>query len=181
MSKIALSIAIICVAVTLVPVESSAKDPGAGIAGGSAQPGTTAEVASLDALLDAIRANRKALVAANLQLTDDEATKFWPVYDRYQKEIGEIADGVAKTIQEYAEGFPDLSDDKAMKLLGDYLKLEADRIAVRRNYVPEFSKVLSGRKVARLYQIENKMDAVVRYELAASIPVIDEKEAAATK
>jgi hypothetical protein len=66
-----------------------------------------------------------------------------------------------------------------MKLIEDYLSAEADRVQVRRTYIPKFAAVLSGRKVARLYQIENKMDAVMRHDLASTIPVIDEQAAAA--
>jgi len=65
-----------------------------------------------------------------------------------------------------------------MKLVEDYLAVEADRVAVRRAYVPEFAETLPGRKVARLYQIENKMDAALRYELAATIPVLEEQSGA---
>jgi hypothetical protein len=141
------------------------------------QPSSSGESAqaSLDALLDAIRSNRKALVAVNLTLTDDEAAKFWPVYDRYRKENEAIGDRLVKVIQDYIASFPELSDDKAMQLVGDYLAVEADRVKLRSAYVPEFAGVLPGRKVARLYQIENKMDAVIRYDLAATIPVVEEK------
>ena len=52
---------------------------------------------------------------------------------------------------------------------------------MRRAYVPEFAAILPGRKVARLYQIENKMDAVIRYDLAATIPVIEEQPGAPVK
>jgi hypothetical protein len=138
-----------------------------------------ADKASLDALVSSIQANRKALVAANLKLTDAEATAFWPVYDRYQKEIGAVGDRFAAVVEDYTASFPDISDDKAMKLVDDYLKVEGDRVAVRRTFVPEFAKTLPGRKVARLYQIENKMDAVIRYDLAAVIPVVEEGEAPA--
>ena len=71
-----------------------------------------------------------------------------------------------------------MSDDKAMKLSQDYLGLENDRVQLRKTYLPEFAKVLPGRSVARLFQLENKMDAIVRYELAGDIPVLDEKAAA---
>src|SRR6185503_14021025 len=108
---------------------------------------------------------------------DDEAAKFWPVYERYQKEMNAIGDRLVAVIQDYAASFPDVPDDKAMKLVNDYLGVENDRVAVRRTYVPEFAKTLPGRKVARLYQIENKMDAVVRYDLAATIPVMEESRA----
>jgi hypothetical protein len=132
-------------------------------------------------LLDAIRANRKALVAANLELSAEEADQFWPLYDRYQKEISAIGDRVAAIIEEYSASFRDLSNDKALQLTEDYLAAEAERVQLRRAYLGEFAKILPGRTVTRFYQIENKMDAVLRYDLAATIPVVDEKRGAPTK
>jgi hypothetical protein len=137
-------------------------------------PGGQAAEASLDVLVNAIRSNRKALVAVNLKLTDAEAAKFWPVYDRYQQELNAIGDRLVGVIQDYTANFSDLSNDKAMKLVDDYLAVEADRVKVKRAYLEEFSKILPGRKVARFYQIENKMDAVIRYDLAATVPVVEE-------
>jgi hypothetical protein len=143
--------------------------------------GGEAEVANLDALLNAIRSNRKALVAVNLQVTDDEAVRFWPIYDRYQKEVNALGDRLVGVIQDYAAHFSDLSDAKATALIEEYLAIEADRVKVRRSYLGEFGKSLPGRKVARFYQIENKMDAVIRYGLASTIPVIDEERGAPAK
>jgi hypothetical protein len=135
--------------------------------------------ASIDSLLNAIRANRKALVGVNLKLTDDEASKFWPVYDRYQKEMNAIGDRMVALLGEYGKNFRDMADDKAMKIVDDYLTIEADRVKVKRSYVEEFAKALPGRTVARFYQIENKMDAVIRYEMAKTIPVVEEETAPA--
>jgi hypothetical protein len=126
-------------------------------------------------LLDTIRTNRKALVAVNLELSQEEAAKFWPVYDKYQKELNAAGDRVLAILDDYAKSFHDLSDEKAQKLMEDYLAAEAERLQVRRSYLPEFTKILPGRTVARFYQVENKMDAVIRYDLAAAIPVVDEK------
>jgi hypothetical protein len=140
--------------------------------------GGEAAVASLDALLDSIRSNRKALVAVNLDLSDDEAARFWPVYERYHKEINAIGDRLVGVIQDYTAHFSDLPDEKAMALMEQYLTIEADRVKVRRSYLSEFAKSLPGRKVARFYQIENKMDALIRYDLAATIPVVDEERGA---
>ena len=128
-------------------------------------------------LLDTIRANRKALVAVNLDLSTEEAGKFWPLYDRYQKEISPIGDRVVAIVDDYSATFRDLSNDKALQLMEGYLAAEAERLQVRRSYLAEFKKILPGRTVARFYQIENKMDAVLRYDLAATIPVVDEKAA----
>jgi hypothetical protein len=144
-------------------------------------PTGQAAAANLDVLVDAIRSNRKALVAVNLKLTDEEATKFWPVYDRYQQEINATGDRLVSVIQDYTANFSDLSNEKAMKLVEEYLTIEADRVKVRRSYVDEFAKALPGRTVARFYQIENKMDAVIRYDLAATIPVMEEEKGAPAK
>lgn len=123
-------------------------------------------------LLDAIRANKKALVAVNLNLTPDEATKFWPVYDKYQGEIAAVQDRLVKVIDDYNAHYQNLSDEDGTRIVRDFLAAEADRAKVRQSYAAPFGEALPGKKVARLYQIENKMDAVLRYQIAEVIPVI---------
>jgi hypothetical protein len=130
--------------------------------------------ASLGVLLETLRSNRTALVKVNLDLTPEESAQFWPLYDRYQQEISAIGDRMLAIIEDYKANFRTLSNEKALQLINDYLAAEADRLQVRRTYLPEFAKILPGRTVARFYQIENKIDAVLRYELAATIPVVDQ-------
>src|SRR5262245_39824829 len=142
----------------------------------STTPGGAGEAAkaNLDILRDTIRANRKALVAANLTLTDEEAPRFWSLYDQYQTELTAVQDRTVKVIEDYIASFKDISNEKAMKLADEWLSAEGDRVKVRRTYLDQFAKVLPGRKVVRFYQIENKMDAVLRYDLAGEIPVVEE-------
>ena len=142
----------------------------------SAVPARAGEAAKAetDILLDTIRANKKALLAANLTLTDEEAKQFWPLYDKYQGELAAVQDRGVKVIEEYTGSFTSLDNDKAMKLADDWLSAEGDKVKVRRTYLSEFAKVLPGKKVVRFYQIENKMDAVLRYDLAREIPVVEE-------
>ena len=123
----------------------------------------------------------QGLVAVNLELSPEEAAKFWPLYDRYQKEISAIGDRVISIVDDYTASFRDLTNDKALQLMENYLAAEAERLQVRRTYLAEFAKILPGRTVARFYQIENKMDAVLRYDLAATIPVVDEKRGTPAK
>jgi len=134
---------------------------------------------NLAVLLDTIRANRKALIAVNLNLSQEEAAKFWPVYDRYAQQMNAVGDRQAALIQDYIAHFGDLSNEKALQLLNDYLAADADRIRIRREFVDEFAKILPGRTVARFFQIENKMDAVLRYDLASTIPVVEQAGGAA--
>src|SRR5689334_19332833 len=88
--------------------------------------------ANLDVLRETIRANRKALVAVNLKLTDAEAKDFWPLYDRYAADLKGVNDRLVKVVQDYTSGYSTLTDDQAKKLAEDYLAVEEDRAKVRR-------------------------------------------------
>src|SRR3982750_811517 len=106
--------------------------------------------ADMEIVRDAIRANKKALVSANVTLTDEEAARFWPVYDRYQKELAAVNDRFAKVLTDYAASFEDLSNETALKLAKDYQAAEEERLKVRRAYLGALEKVLPGRKAVRV-------------------------------
>ena len=129
---------------------------------------------NMNIVREALRAeDKKALVASNLQLTDAEAKAFWPIYDKYQKDLLTEHNKLYQVIEEYALAYNKnkLDDAKALDLVHRYFAAEEARTKVRSSYVGQFSKVLPGVKVARFYQIENKFDAVVRYEMAGQIPL----------
>jgi hypothetical protein len=121
---------------------------------------------------DKIRADKKLLIAEHLPLTAAEAKAFWPVYDRYQGELSALNDRMIKLIKEYANNYQTMSDQTAKKLMDEYLAIEAARLKIRQAYVPRFRKVLRERQVARYYQLENKIQAAVSYDLAAEIPLV---------
>jgi hypothetical protein len=127
---------------------------------------------TMDIAREAMRADKKALVAANLQLTDAEAKAFWPVYDKYQKDLLTAHNKLYQVIEEYALHYDKLTNEKGLDLIHRYLSAEEARTKVRASYLNQFSKVLPGLKVARFYQIENKLDAIVRYEMAGRIPLV---------
>jgi len=133
-----------------------------------------ADEATLDVLVATIDANQKALVAVNMDLTDDEAKAFWPLYDRYETDLGSLRTRMAALVADYTENFTAMSDDKAEEILEEYLKIESERALIRESYADDFAEVLPPKKVVRFYQIENKIHAVVRYDLARTIPVIEE-------
>jgi flagellar biosynthesis/type III secretory pathway protein FliH len=121
---------------------------------------------------DKIRADKKLLIAENLPLTEAEAKAFWPVYEKYQKEMSALNDRMIKLIREYANTYQAMSDQTAKKLMDEYLAIDAARLKIRQAYVPRFRKVLREKQVARYYQLENKVQAAVNYELAAEIPLV---------
>jgi hypothetical protein len=132
-----------------------------------------ADEAELEILIATIEANKKAFVAVNLELADAEAKAFWPVYDRYQGDLSSVRDRLIELVEDYTANFATMSDEKAGQIVEDYLAIERERAEVREKYLEPISEALPGRKVARFYQIENKIQAIFRYELARSIPVIE--------
>lgn len=119
-----------------------------------------------------IQADKKLLVAENMELTEAEAKAFWPVYESYQKDIGKMVDRTQKLIEDYAANYKTMTDPTAKKLLDDMIAIENDRLKLKKDYLPKFRKVLSDKKVARYYQLENKIFAVVSYEMAKVIPLV---------
>jgi hypothetical protein len=125
-------------------------------------------------LLDKIKADKKLLVAANMELTEPEAKGFWPVYDEYQKELMAINQRIAKLIESYAADYKanTLTDEKAQKLIDELVAIEKADGGLQASFVPKLSKVLTSKKVLRYLQIENKIRAALKYELAGNIPVV---------
>jgi hypothetical protein len=118
-----------------------------------------------------VRADKKLLIAENMQLTEAEAKAFWPVYDQYQDELFLLRSRTAKLIKDYAEA-EKMTNDVAKKLLDELMIIEALGPKLRQTYLPKFRKVLPELKVVRYYQIENKINAALMYELAANIPLM---------
>ena len=125
-------------------------------------------------LAQKVKADKKLLVDVNMQLTDSEAKGFWPIYDAYQKDLEGVDGRLLNVISAYADayGAGPIPNDLAKHLIGEYLDIQQDEAKMNRSYVPKLSGVLPGAKVARYLQIETKIRAVARYELAARIPLV---------
>ncbi len=127
---------------------------------------------NMEIVKEKIRTDKKLLVATNMQLTESEANAFWPVYEAYQAELDKLRDREVKLIEKFAASYETMSDDAAKKLLEDSLSIDSDHQKLRQSYLAKFRGVLPDTKVARYYQIESKIDAVMEYELAKRIPLV---------
>ena len=129
---------------------------------------------NMQIMRDKIKADKKLVVASNMELTEAEAKAFWPVYDQYQKDLGAINERIVKMIKSYADAYnaKSMTDDGAKKLTAELVAIEKAETAMKESYVPKLSKVLPAKKVARYMQIENKIRALVKYELAGQIPLV---------
>jgi hypothetical protein len=134
---------------------------------------TSPTASDMEILRDKIYADKKLLVAENMELTEDEAKKFWPIYEAYQEDLHKINERMAKVINEYALAYNKgaILDKTAKQLIDQAIDVELDEAKLRKSYVPKLSKALPGVKVARYLQLENKVRAIVRYELASAIPL----------
>jgi hypothetical protein len=119
-----------------------------------------------------IRSKKKQTIAANLQLTDADATKFWPIYDQYTEELVKINNEKYAVIKEYADAWGNLKDDQAMSLINRALAVDEKVAQLRIKYVPIFGKVVPGSKVATFFQIERRVQALVDLQLSAQLPLV---------
>ncbi len=129
---------------------------------------------NMEILRQKLKADKKLIVAANMELSDAEGKAFWPVYDAYQADLKKLNDRMAKTIVDYADAYNkgSVPNETAKKLLAESLDIDAAEVSLKKSYVPKLEAVLPEAKVARYIQLENKIRAAVRYELAGAIPLV---------
>jgi hypothetical protein len=118
-----------------------------------------------------IRSQRKQLVAANLPLTDAEAVKFWPVYDRYIVDHSKIYDARYALIKEYAKNYNTMTDDQARSFITRWTKTEEQMAQLRLQWIPEFEKVISAKKTMMFFQIDRRLGLMVELKLSSAIPL----------
>ncbi len=129
---------------------------------------------SIEVSRGVVAAERKLVVAQNMGLTQEESETFWPIYGDYQNELRKINDREIKLIQDYAAEYETLTDERAIELLKIAQTIDDDQLKLRRKYVKRFQKVIPAKKVVRYYQIENKLDAIVSFDLARKLPLVED-------
>jgi len=123
-----------------------------------------------------LRSGKKQAIAASLQLTDTEATKFWPVYDQYNAELSRLWDERYALIKEYANGFGTVTNSQALSLIKRSLSLDEQLAQLRSKYVPIVNQVLPGTKTATFFQIDRYLNSLIDLQVAGSIPVVQEQK-----
>ena len=130
---------------------------------------------NMEILRQKIKADKKLVVAQYLSLTEAEGAKFWPVYDAYQKDLQAINQRLLAAIGAYADAYNKgpVANDTAKKLLDEALAIDDAEMQMRKSAMPKILAALPTNKAARYIQIENKIRAAIRYEVAANIPLVD--------
>jgi Spy/CpxP family protein refolding chaperone len=141
-------------------------------AGSGAQPNSINDK-DVELLRANLRANRKNLMAQNMTLTADEATKFWPIFDQYRKEAIKPNDERWALIKDYAANYNTMTDAQAQDYIQRATDVDRQLLALRLKYVPIFEKVISAKKVALWYQIDRHIDLMINLQLSSVIPMVD--------
>ena len=123
-----------------------------------------------------IRSIKKQLIAANLALTDSEATKFWQVYEQYSAETGKINDMRTAIIKEYSDEYGTLTDDQADNLIRRWLDTDIEQTKLRQRYVPIFRGVLPGKKAATFIQLDRRISTMIDVQLTSQLPLAQSQD-----
>jgi len=153
-----------------------AQDPpsqSAGAAPGSAEAFTNQQFALL---LKDIRSIKKQVIAANLALTDSEATKFWPLYEQYSADFAKINDTRAALVKEYSQEYGTQTDEQADSLVRRWLDVDIAAAQLRQKYVPIFRKVLSGKKAATFFQLDRRISMMIDVQLTSQLPLMQSQD-----
>jgi hypothetical protein len=129
---------------------------------------------NLEIIHEKLKADKKLIVAKYMELTESEANKFWPVYDEYQKDLRISNDRLLRLLESYAADYRNnsLTDEKAKKLLDDWIGIEQDEGKRRGAFSSKVLQALPAKKAARYLQIENEYRILLRYDLAATVPLV---------
>lgn len=119
-----------------------------------------------------LRADKKQLIALNLPLTAEEATKFWPVYDEYTGEMAKVNDQFYAVIKEYAANQKTLTDAQASSMINQWADIQVRQAQTRQKYIPIVEKVIPARKAALFFQIDRRLYALMDLQVASQIPLV---------
>lgn len=134
-----------------------------------AEPDVTSDIELTRAI---IQVKHQAIVTRAMDLKEAEAQAFWPLYREYRLEMSKVGDRYVTNLVTYLDNYENLSDQLAEKLLNEALSIEKARLDVKAKYIPRFRKVMPPKKVARFFQVDNKLEAFIKADLASEIPLV---------
>jgi Spy/CpxP family protein refolding chaperone len=119
-----------------------------------------------------LQSSRADIMAKNMTLTADQAAKFWPVFDAYQKEQNGIIEGQLRDIKKYVESYDTLSDAGALALMQAHFARDTKMNALRQKWLGEFQKVLPTKLAVRAMQIDRRLSLAAQTEVTSRIPLV---------
>jgi Spy/CpxP family protein refolding chaperone len=121
-----------------------------------------------------LRSLKKQIIASNIELTDEEAQQFWPIYDRYTAELTQIMDKKFELISDYLQNYDTLNDKEADEYIEGRAAVEESLLQLRLKYLPIFRKVLSGKTTALFFQLDWRIGLVTDLQLSSQVPTVEQ-------
>ncbi len=136
---------------------------------------TTAAEENMKILIEKVKADKKLVVVANMELTDVEAQGFWSIYEAYQRDLKTVNQRLIGAILNYADAYKQgpITDPQAALLINEAIAIERFEADMLEVYAGRLAGVLPPRKVARYLQIERKIRAAINYAVAAEVPLVN--------
>jgi len=128
---------------------------------------------NIELLRKDVRSQKKQIIAGNLDLTDEQAQQFWPIYDRYTAEVKGIYDAKFALLKEYARIYATMSDKQAEGYIQGRAGIEESMMQLRLKYFTEFRKVLPAKTTALFFQMDWRLTQIVDLQLDSQIPLIE--------
>lgn len=128
--------------------------------------------ADLEIIRTGLRADKRKTTAETLNLTDAEAARFWPVYDRYIEELTVINNSKYTLVKEYSEKFGSYTDKQATDFITRWLDVDIRAAKLRSKYVPIVGKVLPGVKAASFFQVDRRLAMLINLGIASQLPIL---------
>jgi Spy/CpxP family protein refolding chaperone len=119
-----------------------------------------------------LMAKRSDVMAKSLTLTSEQAAKFWPLFEEFQKEQGQIVEGQLKATKQYGEHLQDLSDSDALAYVKSLLARDAKMNELQVKWLTKFQTVVPAKTAARAIQIDRRLGHVTQVGLSSQIPLV---------
>jgi hypothetical protein len=123
-----------------------------------------------------LRAKKMQVIGDNMSLSDDEAHKFWPIYNHYVKDLTAVNDQKYALLKQYAEMWATMTDEDALIYVRHWLEADGQAQALRLRYVPVVSQALPGKKAATFFQLDRRLNMIIDLQLFSQIPLAHVKE-----
>jgi hypothetical protein len=129
----------------------------------------------LEATRIALQAKKKVQISKSLELTSEQSGPFWDIYADYERDLGKITKDSYDLIRKFNKDYQSntMTEQSATNMLAAFFRIEGQKQQTKQLYLPHFKEVLPAKKIFRFYQIDNKIDALIRCDIAKKLPLIE--------
>jgi polyhydroxyalkanoate synthesis regulator phasin len=126
---------------------------------------------AIDASRTIIKSERESFVSGTMKLSEEERLVFWPIYTAYRADRDKLTDRAVQLVADYMNHYGKITNEQAQRMLNEFLDIRKAELELKKTYVKRFNHVLEPRRTLKFFQMENRLDAVSRFQLTNEIPL----------